>query len=59
MAPIRVEPFVIRQKNDKADAAAICEAVARPSMRFVEGKGSADNTNAGGRFKSRIHGPKT
>jgi transposase len=24
-----------RQKNDASDAAAICEAVTRPSMRFV------------------------
>jgi transposase len=33
--PIYVKPYVRRQKNDAADAAAICEAVARPSMRFV------------------------
>lgn len=30
-----VKPYVRRQKNDAADAAAICEAVSRPSMRFV------------------------
>ena len=30
-----VKPYVRRQKNDSADAAATCEAVARPSMRFV------------------------
>jgi transposase len=30
-----VKPYVRRQKNDAADAAAICEAVTRPSMRFV------------------------
>jgi transposase len=30
-----VKPYVRRQKNDRADAAAICEAVSRPSMRFV------------------------
>jgi transposase len=35
MPPIYVKPYVRRQKNDAADAAAICEAVARPSMRFV------------------------
>ena len=28
-------PYVRRQKNDQGDAAAICEAVSRPSMRFV------------------------
>ena len=31
-----VKPYVKRQKNDAADAAAICEAVTRPSMRFVK-----------------------
>jgi transposase len=30
-----VKPYVRRSKTDAADAAAICEAVARPSMRFV------------------------
>jgi transposase len=30
-----VKPYVKRQKNDAADAEAICEAVSRPSMRFV------------------------
>ena len=30
-----VKPYVKRGKNDAADAAAICEAVARPTMRFV------------------------
>jgi transposase len=33
--PAYVKPYVRRQKNDMADAAAICEAVSRPSMRFV------------------------
>ena len=30
--PAYVQPFVKRQKNDAADAKAICEAVVRPSM---------------------------
>ena len=30
-----VRAYVKRGKNDAADAAAICEAVTRPSMRFV------------------------
>ena len=30
-----VKPYVKRQKNDAADAEAICEAVQRPNMRFV------------------------
>lgn len=35
MAPQFVKPFVKSNKNDAADAEAICEAVSRPSMRFV------------------------
>lgn len=35
MPPSYVKPYVRRGKNDAADAAAICEAVTRPSMRFV------------------------
>ena len=38
MPPRYVKPYVKRNKNDAADAAAICEAVTRPSMRFVEVK---------------------
>ena len=33
--PAYVKPFVKRQKNDAADAEAICEATMRPTMRFV------------------------
>ena len=35
MPPRYVKPYVKRNKNDAADAAAICEAVTRPTMRFV------------------------
>lgn len=35
MAPQFVKPYVKTNKNDMADAEAICEAVARPNMRFV------------------------
>jgi transposase len=35
MAPQFVKPYVKSNKNDAADAEAICEAVSRPSMRFV------------------------
>jgi transposase len=35
MPPGYVKAYVKRGKNDAADAAAICEAVSRPSMRFV------------------------
>ena len=35
MAPQFVKPYVKTNKNDAADAEAICEAVTRPTMRFV------------------------
>ncbi len=35
MPPRYVKPYVKRNKNDAADAEAICEAVTRPTMRFV------------------------
>jgi len=38
MPPAYVKPYIKRQKNDAADAEAICEAVTRASMRFVETK---------------------
>ena len=41
MPPSYVKAYVKRSKNDAADAAAICEAVTRPSMRFVPIKSAA------------------
>lgn len=41
MAPQFVKPYVKSNKNDAADAEAICEAVARPNMRFVAIKSPA------------------
>ena len=38
MPPAYVTPYVKRQKNDAADAEAICEAVTRANMRFVPTK---------------------
>jgi hypothetical protein len=38
MPPHYVKPYVKRNKNDMADAEAICEAVTRPTMRFVSVK---------------------
>lgn len=35
LPPQYVRPYVKRGKHDAADAAAICEAMSRPSMRFV------------------------
>ena len=45
MPPQYVKPYVKRNKNDVADAEAICEAVKRPSMRFVPVK-SAEQQSA-------------
>ena len=39
MPPHYVKPYVKRNKSDAADAEAICEAVTRPTMRFVAVKG--------------------
>ena len=44
--PIYVKPFVKRQKNDAADAEAICEAASRPTMRL---RGGEDAGAAGSR----------
>ena len=41
MAPHFVKPYVKTNKNDLADAEAICEAVGRPNMRFVPSKMSS------------------
>ena len=38
MAPAFVKPYLKSNKNDRNDAEAICEAVQRPSMRFVAAK---------------------
>jgi transposase len=50
--PAYVKPFVKRQKNDMADAEAICEAAQRPTMRFVQPK-SAEAQGAGVIFRTR------
>ena len=41
-----MKPFVKRQKNDAADAEAICEAAQRPTMRFVAVKSETAQANA-------------
>lgn len=35
IAPQFVKPYIKTNKNDAADAEAICEAVSRPNMRFI------------------------
>jgi len=46
IAPKYVKPFVKRQKNDMADAEAICEAAQRPTMRFVDVKSEEAQASA-------------
>jgi transposase len=46
IAPKYVKPFVKRQKNDAADAEAICEAAQRPTMRFVAVKSAEAQASA-------------
>ena len=50
--PAYVKPFVKRQKNDEADAEAICEAAQRPTMRFVPVK-SREQQASGVTFRAR------
>jgi transposase len=50
--PAYVKPFVKRQKNDEADAEAICEAAQRPTMRFVPVK-SQEQQASGVVFRAR------
>jgi transposase len=45
IAPAYVKAYVRRQKNDAADARAVCEAVGRPSMRFVPVKTEAQQAD--------------
>ena len=51
MPPKYVKAYLKRQKNDAADAAAICEAVGRPDMRFVpvKSRDQREWTEHGGR----------
>ena len=50
--PAYVKPFLKRQKNDMADAEAICEAASRPTMRFVAVK-SEETQGAAAVFRVR------
>jgi transposase len=50
--PIYVKAYVKRSKTDAADAEAICEAVTRPTMRFVPIKSEAQQA-AGIALKTR------
>ena len=48
MSPQYVKAYVKRNKNDAADAEAICEAVRRRSMRFVPVKSAEQQAVRGG-----------
>ena len=52
MPPVYVKPFVKRQKNDEADAEAICEAASRPTMKFVAVK-TEEQQSQGMMFRTR------
>jgi transposase len=43
--PVYVKPYVKRGKNDAAGAAAVCEALSRPNMRFVPVKSAAQQAD--------------
>jgi len=60
IAPQFVKPYLKGQKNDARDAAAICEAVGRPEMRFVPKKSvEQQDLQALHRIRSRLVGSRT
>jgi transposase len=60
IAPQFVKPYLQSQKNDSNDAAAICEAVSRPHMRFVPSKTvEQQDLQAVHRIRSRLIGCRT
>src|SRR5258706_599599 len=56
MPPAYVKPYVKRQKNDAADAEAICEAVTRPNMRFVPTK-TPEQQSCASSHPASLHSP--
>ncbi len=60
MAPQFVKPYVKSNKTDRNDATAICEAMSRPSMRFVEVKSvEQQDIQAVHRVRSELVGQRT
>jgi len=60
IAPQFVKPYLKGQKNDARDAAAICEAIGRPEMRFVPQKSvEQQDLQALHRIRSRLIGNRT
>lgn len=60
IAPQFVKPYVKSNKNDANDAEAICEAMSRPSMRFVNVKTTEQqDIQAAHRIRSELIGQRT
>jgi len=60
ISPQFVKPFVKSNKNDRNDAEAICEAVSRPTMRFVAIKSvEQQDRQALHRVRQRLIGQRT
>ncbi len=60
IAPQFVKPYVKSNKNDANDAEAICEAMSRPSMRFVAVKTvEQQDIQATHRIRSELIGQRT
>jgi len=60
VAPQFVKPYLQSQKNDRNHAAAICEAISRPHMRFVTAKTiEQQDLQALHRIRSRLIGCRT
>ena len=60
IAPQFVKPYVKSNKNDRNDAEAICEAMSRPTMRFVEVKCvEQQDVQAVHRIRSELMGQRT
>ena len=60
IAPQFVKPYVKSNKNDRNDAEAICEAMSRPTMRFVEVKSvEQQDIQAVHRIRSELVGQRT
>ena len=57
MPPAYVKPYVKRQKNDMADAEAICEAVTRANMRFVPTKTLSSKAAGSPSHAPSVHPP--
>src|SRR4051795_12465526 len=60
VVPKFVKPYLQSQKNDRNDAAAICETISRPHMRFVTAKTiEQQDLQALHRIRSRLIGCRT